>query len=806
MKKNKTNRNPGRSLLRAFTGLLFLVTVGGGLWALFGLPGSWVTRWINPSLPDGFVMRASEVRYRPGEGFRFSELELYSARDRVTPLIEAAVLTVNPALLRRIRHKEWQVELDFLDGKVETNLGVWADDLQTDQLLRVHDIDGGITLTDTRCRFRDLEGSLPNMDLVLGGEILLRKGGTSKGELSLARTSRIVARVLVFIENFTFENVPEIAVEFSPSVEGGGTPKIELSLNHTGPAKHRGFLFEEVRAQAVYENKVFRIPEFLIRENTERSLGGRATVDFNRNLFEVELENTLRRFGLEAVSPFDLGNLLGWLQLRVEDRCDFNLKLGPNSFSKPGQIVSGSFQVENAFYRDAFFPELRLDLDLNIPSLKLHNVEGKIGHGKGGGPIAGTVEMDFQNGYRMVEVTGAFYPDVAVSMVGALAEKYIREWEFRESPPSFTAMFHLEKTGAPLLFSVSAEGKHALWRGTAFDQISAQVDYTDEKLSIREVAARRNLERLNGELLFTRGFKGCELKVNSSFHLPDVLRLIGPEPARLVRNFRFRGPTLVKMEGFLDFTEEAAHRLQADVALDDLVWQWIHINHLTGSLTLDKQILEVPNLHAVLEGGAMQASFSSTDTFRDHARFDLEVELADMDLQKVITKATDLEETPYSGELSLDLTISGLLKNTGEMARADSFRGKGRVEIKEGSLFRIPLLLGLSQILSKIVKGFGYASQSDFTADFEIDKGRIRSNELFLQGNVLSIAGPGSYRFADRNISADLKIHLLKEGVLSDALKLILWPIRKLVEVQLTGTLDDPDWQPKNLPKEIFGK
>jgi hypothetical protein len=104
------------------------------------------------------------------------------------------------------------------------------------------------------------------------------------------------------------------------------------------------------------------------------------------------------------------------------------------------------------------------------------------------------------------------------------------------------------------------------------------------------------------------------------------------------------------------------------------------------------------------------------------------------------------------------------------------------------------------------VNGFGYASQSDFTSDFTIKDGVIPSDKLFLKGNILSIAGPGSYQFDGRKIGADLKIQLFKEGILSDALKVILWPIRKLIEVQLTGTLDDPDWQPKNLPKEIFGK
>jgi hypothetical protein len=70
----------------------------------------------------------------------------------------------------------------------------------------------------------------------------------------------------------------------------------------------------------------------------------------------------------------------------------------------------------------------------------------------------------------------------------------------------------------------------------------------------------------------------------------------------------------------------------------------------------------------------------------------------------------------------------------------------------------------------------------------------------------MSIAGTGGYNFTSRKIDGNVKVQLLKDGFMSDALKVLLWPIRKLIEVSLTGTLDNPDWRPRNLPKELFGK
>lgn len=119
--------------------------------------------------------------------------------------------------------------------------------------------------------------------------------------------------------------------------------------------------------------------------------------------------------------------------------------------------------------------------------------------------------------------------------------------------------------------------------------------------------------------------------------------------------------------------------------------------------------------------------------------------------------------------------------------------------IREGELFRIPLLLGLSRILSRVVRGFGYASQTDFSADFTVADGRIRSDNLFLQGRVMSIEGDGWLDF-DNNLRANMKVQLLSEGFFSEAFKILLWPLRKLIEVRLTGTLEDPQWELRNIP------
>lgn len=778
------------------------------LLAVTGVPGSWMSWVLGPADNDAFQIEAEEWRYRPGTGLRVKGLAVYSPLDRVSPLFKAEEMFFQPDGMQWIRQRQLEGGLRLGEGKFETNLGMWTKDLTTDQMLTVDRMGGRISLEAGSITFHEFKGSLPNFDLMLSGQLQLEQetadpdDGTIGTMQNLASTAKTVAQALKILENFRFEHSPLLRFELLP----GPLLDLKMMLDYEGAATHRGFAFVEMRVDAEYREGQLEVKHFLIQENAERSLAGRVEINFSEETFMVELKNTLRRFGLEALSPFALDKLLDSLQLRVEDRCDFDLKIGPNTFAHPGNIIQGNFDVENAFYRDTFFPEISLELDLNLPALELKEIKGIVGQSEKQGPFTGDFSCNFNDGKVTLNIVGAFYPDKAISLVGASAERQLRDWEFRKAPPAFEVYFLQEKKGGEVTLRVEASGEDVLWRGTSFDRISTRVNYENSILKIQDAQAERGKEYFNGDFSFAPGFKNCEFNFSSRFYLPDLLQLIGPSVTKFTQPFRFRGDCAMDAEGFVDLSGKHAHKVKGTFAFNDLVYQWLSLNALAGSVNLADGLLEIPDLHAEVEGGTLAADFKARQPFQAEGSFALTLDLNNMDLHKVILKATDLEDTPYKGLLGLDLELKGNLQNTEAMPRTDSYTGGGRLEIKEGALFRIPLMLGLSELLSRLVSGFGYASQSDFSSDFEIAGGKITSKELSLQGNILSIAGPGSYRFADHKISADLKIHLLNEGVLSDALKVILWPIRKLIEVQLTGTLENPDWQPKNLPKEIFGK
>ncbi|MEX2608076.1 MAG: AsmA-like C-terminal region-containing protein [Kiritimatiellia bacterium] len=802
------------SKLRHFCRILLFLPLFGlvcaGCLLLIGVPGSWISagleRWGN--VPVRVEME--ELSYHPFRGFHILNVRMYVARDLVSPVFQADEVTYDPRRLRKFWRDDWRGSLEVVNARLQTELGMWADDLQTRRLFTFEEIHGRFLIEKDRIRIPSGTGLLSGMKLQVTGE-MMKPDPTSreKGALAQKKIKRIaenVAAILDFLEAFDFESPPEVKVVLGPAggENRGGT--VEVNVDHREVARHRGFSFEAFKLAARYQEKILEVEEFRVRENEQRQISGNARVDFEKDMFTLELDNQLRRYALEALCPFPLRSFLDRLQLRLEDQVDFQLRLGPNSFAKPGERVSGTFLVRNGFYRDAFFQELALVVDRNGPRLELRDIRGQVGQGDGAGRVEGDVLLDFDTGKVDVGLKGAFYPDMAMSLVPARAEGLLREWEFRGKPPEFELDLTKASRSGPLVFTIDLDAEALLWKGTLFDQFRARIEFDKEGLTVRDLLAGRGEERLQGWLSFPPDFSGTTLELTSNFHLPDLLPLAGESVVEFARPVRFRGDSRFDMKGRLNFKQPDQNELEGSASFTNVVLEWLLFDEIGSTFSLKGETLTLPDVKGVLVDGKLEAVFTATDMFSDEAAFDLNLRVDQVDLFEVITKATDTEDTPYSGHLELRLELAGAMKDRETVSRFDTLTGNGRVTIEGGTLFRIPLLLGLSQILNNVVRGFGYASQGDFSADFEVGEGFVSSKSLFLKGNLLSIGGDGWYRFEDQRIAASLKVQLFSEGILSEALKVVLWPIRKLIEVQLKGTLDQPEWQPRNLPRELFGK
>lgn len=147
------------------------------------------------------------------------------------------------------------------------------------------------------------------------------------------------------------------------------------------------------------------------------------------------------------------------------------------------------------------------------------------------------------------------------------------------------------------------------------------------------------------------------------------------------------------------------------------------------------------------------------------------------------------------GRLEGDLSLSGPMD--GEIV--PRLNGSGRIAVTEGHIARMNLFLGLTELLVEHVPGVSaIVDQSDASADFVIENGVIRSDNIVIQGALFSILAKGSYDMAKDALDFTVQVRFLKdENLLGKYLiRPILWPFTKLLlEFRVKGGVKQPDWE-----------
>ncbi len=146
------------------------------------------------------------------------------------------------------------------------------------------------------------------------------------------------------------------------------------------------------------------------------------------------------------------------------------------------------------------------------------------------------------------------------------------------------------------------------------------------------------------------------------------------------------------------------------------------------------------------------------------------------------------------GTVDAEFEVSAFL-STNEVA---SMNGNGYVKVTDGYLAQMKLFAGLTKRLAERVPGVSFlVNQSQASATFTVTDGVFKSDNVFIEGGLVSIKGKGSYDIAADNLDFIVRVQLFKnESLMGKIIHPITAPFTKmLLEFRLTGPIDDPNWQ-----------
>ena len=123
--------------------------------------------------------------------------------------------------------------------------------------------------------------------------------------------------------------------------------------------------------------------------------------------------------------------------------------------------------------------------------------------------------------------------------------------------------------------------------------------------------------------------------------------------------------------------------------------------------------------------------------------------------------------------------------------------GAGRMKVTDGMLAQMKLFAGLTKLIAEKVPGVGFlVNQSQASADFTITNGIFRSDNVYIEGGVVSLKGWGTYDMAADNLDFTVRVQFMKkESLMGKIIHPVTFPFTKLLlEFKATGPIDAPNW------------
>jgi hypothetical protein len=277
-----------------------------------------------------------------------------------------------------------------------------------------------------------------------------------------------------------------------------------------------------------------------------------------------------------------------------------------------------------------------------------------------------------------------------------------------------------------------------------------------------------------------------------------IARAIGPKTGRALEPYRFTQPPVVHVNGYAPLQGDEDADLRFDVDGGPFEWLKFKIPHIAGQVHWLGDSLRLTNVQLTAYDGAA-AGFANFD-FRPAAgtdfQFTLGVTNADLRLlmADISTHTNNLE-----GRLSGQLVITNA-----NSADKFSWDGRGQLQLKDGLIWSIPVFGVLSKPLDSLAPGLGSARIKEGAGVFSITNGVIFSDTLEMRSPTSRLLCHGTVDFAG-SVNARVTAEPLRDPLgFSRILGLALWPVTKLFEGRVTGTLNAPKTDFVYLPKLLL--
>jgi hypothetical protein len=347
-------------------------------------------------------------------------------------------------------------------------------------------------------------------------------------------------------------------------------------------------------------------------------------------------------------------------------------------------------------------------------------------------------------------------------------------------------------------------------RSEAMDAVAGTFIYTNLAVTIFAPGLQRagGTQWMRADTLWL-DFRSQALWITNGLSLIDpqvVTRAIGPKTAHMIEPYHFFAPPLAQFNGSVPIVNVRSGRdlEYADLTIEILRgtpfrWARLDATNVTGIIHWQKQSLTLANIVAQLyDGSGTGEAFLDFRPVGHDCDFNFSFAVTNINLHLL---AADLSTNKNDLEGRLGGTVVVTNASSDDW---HSWNGFGNAHLRDGLLWNVPIFAIVSPLLNHVSPGLGNNRASDATAPFVITNGVITTDNLQIRTEMMRLQYTGTVDLM-QNVNAHVTAQLLRNTpVIGSLVSTVLWPVSKIFECHVTGSLGDPVVTPVYIPKILL--
>jgi hypothetical protein len=270
-----------------------------------------------------------------------------------------------------------------------------------------------------------------------------------------------------------------------------------------------------------------------------------------------------------------------------------------------------------------------------------------------------------------------------------------------------------------------------------------------------------------------------------------IARVIGPHVVTALEPYQFEHSPTGRVWGAIDMRASGQHNdAHFELSGGPFRWRDFALPEIAGHVHWLGQTVAVTNLHGAFYDGRI-AGHLRVDFAPTHGDvFAFQMLLTNVSLPGLVG-AVRGKTNQLEGRLNGELTV--FHANTADPL---SWQGHGSVNLTNGLLWDLPIFGVFSPVLNAFVPGLGNSRARRAAATFTLANSVIHSRDLQIDATAMRMQYDLRVDFEQRiegRVEAELLRNLPGLGLV---LSKVLWPVTKLFEYRLSGTLSQPKTSP----------